>query len=161
MTRHPRVLVRRAGGVGGVLGKCFTNTAGVQWEPWKGQTFRRSSKVQTFNGVKDTQLSPIATCWPAMIRAWGNQPCWKWGPDGLLCSITTLARQWDIAQTQQSFACKQVLAQGFSEGSPPLTPTFLLYPLWQIHFLPFTWCNLTQTDCSHLFFDHSLGYRTV
>lgn len=92
-------------------------SAGFQWESYKGDIFRRNSKV--FSGINDTELSAILTVdQHTMPRAWGSK--------ALMASsaiVITLVRQRDIAHTQQNFTCEQVLAQDFEDGSPVLPPT--------------------------------------
>lgn len=78
-------------------------SAGLQWEPYKGETFRRNSKVQSFSGMNDTELSCFnCWLWYEEIRPW-------WPPLWCYHSSKTV----DMALAQQSFTCEHVLAQGF------------------------------------------------
>lgn len=110
---------RRCGRSAGEVLYEHCRSAGFQWLPYKGEIFRRNSKVRSFNDINDTELSAILTVdQHTMTRAGGNKAL-----TASSASVITLVRQWDIAHTQQSFTREQVLAQGFKDGSPVLPPT--------------------------------------
>lgn len=127
---------------GEVLYECC-RCAGLQWEPCKGQTFRRSLKAQKFNCRKDTQLSPIATCWPA----YHDQ-------DMMKLALLEMRPWWPPLQHYHSgkmvgyytYTAELYMWTGFGTAflrrESCFTTHILLYPLWQTYFPSFPWCNL-------------------
>lgn len=131
-------------GVGEVLYECY-RCDGLRWDAFKEQPFRRSSKVQVFTGIKDTAVTHCYQ-WTSILW-WGYKETNPVRIEILMASSEALSlslvTRWVIAHTQQSFTHGQVLAQGFTEGSHALPPSFSCICCGK-YFPSFMWCNLSS-----------------